>query len=193
MKAEIYVSTDIEADGPIPGPNSMLSFASAAYLPEKTLVGTFAANLKLLPEATPDPKTMEFWKQHPQAWEAARTDCRDPGEAMASYVAWLKALPGKPVFVGYPASFDFLFVYWYLMRFAGESPFSFAALDVKTFAMALLKCDYRSATKRNMPRRWFENLPPHSHVALDDAIEQGGLFCNMLRESRSDGGGGGGA
>jgi hypothetical protein len=28
---EIYVSTDIEADGPIPGPNSMLSFGSAAY------------------------------------------------------------------------------------------------------------------------------------------------------------------
>jgi hypothetical protein len=30
--AEVYVSTDIEADGPILGPHSMLSFASAAYL-----------------------------------------------------------------------------------------------------------------------------------------------------------------
>ena len=28
---EIFVSTDVEADGPIPGPNSMLSFGSAAY------------------------------------------------------------------------------------------------------------------------------------------------------------------
>jgi hypothetical protein len=28
MSAEIYVSTDVEADGPIPGPHSMLSFAS---------------------------------------------------------------------------------------------------------------------------------------------------------------------
>ena len=28
---EIYVSTDVEADGPIPGPNSMLSFGSEAY------------------------------------------------------------------------------------------------------------------------------------------------------------------
>ncbi|HEU4628043.1 MAG TPA: hypothetical protein VFS52_25035 [Steroidobacteraceae bacterium] len=183
MTSEIYVSTDIEADGPIPGPHSMLSFGSAAFLPDKTLVGTFSANLELLPEATPHPKTMEFWRQHPEAWRAARTDCREPREAMLSYVAWLKALPGKPVFVSYPASFDFLFVYWYLMRFAGESPFSFAALDVKTFAMALMKCDYRSATKRNMPKRWFDDLPPHTHVALDDAIEQGRLFCNMLRES----------
>ena len=28
---EIYISTDVEADGPIPGPHSMLSFGSAAY------------------------------------------------------------------------------------------------------------------------------------------------------------------
>lgn len=25
--SEIYISTDVEADGPIPGPHSMLSFA----------------------------------------------------------------------------------------------------------------------------------------------------------------------
>jgi hypothetical protein len=39
--AEVYVSTDIETDGPIPGPHSLLSFASAAYLADKTLVDTF--------------------------------------------------------------------------------------------------------------------------------------------------------
>ena len=41
---EIYVSTDVEADGPIPGPNSMLSFGSAAYTSGKELIGTFSAN-----------------------------------------------------------------------------------------------------------------------------------------------------
>lgn len=43
-KSEIYVSTDVEADGPIPGINSMLSFGSAAYLADKTLISTFTAN-----------------------------------------------------------------------------------------------------------------------------------------------------
>ena len=38
---EIYVSTDVETDGPIPGPYSMLSIGSAAYLPDKTLVADF--------------------------------------------------------------------------------------------------------------------------------------------------------
>jgi hypothetical protein len=94
------------------------------------------------------------------------------------------ALKGKPVFVAYPAGFDFLFVYWYLMRFVGESPFSHSALDMKTYAMALLKIGYRDSTKRNMPRDWFDKLP-HTHVALDDAIEQGALFCNMLKANRA--------
>ncbi len=130
------------------------------------------------------PKTAEFWAQNPVAWQAARSDCRAPKKAMEDYVAWLKALPGTPVFVSYPASFDFMFVYWYLMRFAGESPFSHSALDIKTFAMVLLGRDYRASTKRNMPKSWFDPLP-HTHVALDDAIEQGALFCNMLQQAKS--------
>jgi hypothetical protein len=180
--AEIYVSTDVETDGPIPGPHSMLSFASAAYLADKTLLGTFTANLQTLPGAAGHPPTMEWWSQNQAAWDATRIDPEAPETALPRYVAWLRGLPGKPVFVAYPAGFDFLFVYWYLIRFAGESPFSFSALDMKTFAMALLKCEYRAASKRNMPKRWFDPLP-HTHIALDDAIEQGALFCNMLAEA----------
>ncbi len=180
---ELYLSTDVETDGPIPGPHSMLSFASAAYRADKTLVATFSANLETLPGAAGHPETMAFWKENPAAWEACRTDLEPPETAMARYVAWIGSLEGKPVFVAYPAGFDFLFVYWYLIRFTGGSPFSHSALDVKTFAMALLRKPYRESTKRNMPRRWFDPLP-HTHVALDDAVEQGALFCNMLAESR---------
>ena len=163
----------------------MLSFASAAYRPDKTLLGTFAANLDTLPGASGHPETMAWWQKQPDAWVAARRNPQDPATAMRNYVAWLKKLPASPVFVAYPAGFDFLFVYWYLIRFTGESPFSFSALDVKTFAMALLKTEYRQSTKRNMPRRWFDPLP-HTHLALDDAIEQGALFCNMLMENVLD-------
>ncbi len=181
--SEIYVSTDVEADGTIPGVYSMLSFASAAYRADKTLLGTFSANLALLPEAQQHPDTMAFWAKEKEAFAATRVDPRDPREAMHEYVAWLDALPGKVVFVAYPAGFDFTFVYWYLMRFVGRSPFGHSALDVKTLAMALMRCDYRDAVKRRMPRRWFDPLP-HTHVALDDAVEQGALFCNMLAELR---------
>jgi hypothetical protein len=177
--AEVYISTDVEADGPIPGPHSMLSFGSAAFSAEKELLGTFTANLTTLPGAAGDPRTMEWWAGQPDAWAACRADVRDPALVMPEYVAWIKSLPGKPVFVAYPAAYDFMFVYWYLIKFAGESPFSHSALDIKTYAMALLGLEYRESVKRNMPAEWFDDLP-HTHVALDDAKGQGALFCNML-------------
>ena len=179
MPQEIYVSTDVEADGPIPGIYSLLSLGSAAYLPDKTLLGTFTVNLETLPSAIADPDTMDWWKTQPQAWNACRENLQSPEAAMKDYLAWLKRLPGKPVFVGYPAAYDFMFVYWYLIRFTGESPFSHSALDIKTYAMALLRKPYRESTKRNMPRSWFDQIP-HTHQSLDDAVEQGALFCNML-------------
>ncbi len=183
IRQEVYVSTDVEADGPIPGPHSMLSFGSAAYLADKTLVATFSANLEFLEGASPDPKTAAWWKTQPEAWKAARENPQPIEKAMKDYVQWLKKLPGSPVFVGYPASYDFMFVYWYLIRFAKESPFSHSALDIKTFAMAILKTPYRDSTKKQMPKRWFDPIP-HTHLALEDAIGQGALFCNMLKENR---------
>ena len=79
---EVYVSTDVETDGPIPGPHSMLSIGSAAFLPDKTLVSTFSANLELLPGASGDPRTMEWWRTQPVAWEDCRQDPRPPEVVM---------------------------------------------------------------------------------------------------------------
>jgi hypothetical protein len=179
---EIYVSTDIETDGPVPDLNSMLSFGSAAFLPDKTLLGTFSANLETLDGASSNPETLAWWETNPEAWEACRKDPRPPALVMPQYVSWLKDLPGAPVFVGYPAAFDFMFITYYLYRFAGESPFSYFALDIKSYAMALMKTQFQAVVKSQMPQRWFDDLP-YTHVALDDAISQGALFCNMLAEN----------
>ena len=181
MAEEIFVSTDVEADGPIPGPHSMLSFGSAAFRRSGELIATFSANLELLPGASPNPKTADWWKSQPEAWAACRKDLQSPTNAMRSYVDWLQKLPGKPVFVGYPVAYDFMFVYWYLISFVGSSPFSHSALDIKTVAMLALSRPYRDSTKKNMPKRWF-GQQPHTHVALDDAIGQGVLLCNILKE-----------
>src|SRR2546427_8258203 len=96
---ETYVSTDVETDGPIPGPHSMLSFGSAAYRADKTLVSTFSANLETLPGAAGAPDTMAWWRTQPEAWRACRSNLRAPEQAMRDYLAWLKQLPGRPVFV----------------------------------------------------------------------------------------------
>jgi len=48
--------------------------------------------------------------------------------------------------------------------------------------MVMLKKDYLKSGKKDLPERWFSNAP-HTHSALDDAIEQGYLFCNMQIEN----------
>lgn len=158
----------------------MLSIGSAAFTADKELLGTFSANLATLPDATTDPKTSAWWATQPVAWAACRQNLESPSAAMQRYLAWLKSLPGKPVFVAYPSAFDFPFVYWYLMEFTAENPFGYSVIDIKTYAMALLRRPYRASGKSSMPAEWIDPVP-HMHVALDDAIEQGRLFCNMLK------------
>ncbi|MBD3245581.1 MAG: exonuclease [Candidatus Omnitrophica bacterium] len=162
----------------------MLSLGSAAFTAGKELVSTFSVNLAELPGAGQDPDTMQWWKSRTKAWEEARKNPQDPEKAMNEYVQWIHSLPGKPVFVAYPASFDFLFVLWYLMKFTGESPFSYVALDVKSYAAAVLKMPFLKVTKSTMPKEWFDQNRK-THVALDDAIEQGQLFCNMLAKNKA--------
>ena len=180
---EIYVSTDVEADGPIPGPHSMLSIGSAAFLESGELLGTFSANLLILEGATVDLATMEWWSREPEAWKKTREGAREPRIVMLEYAEWLKTLPGRVVFVGYPVAYDFMWVYWYLMKFVGASPFSHSALDIKTLAMAAMGTGFRETTKGRMPSHWF-GPEAHTHVAVEDAIGQGVLFCNVLKAVR---------
>ena len=184
---EVYVSVDIETDGPIPGPHSMLSLGAAALTRDGKMLSTFTRNLELLPGAEMHPKTRKFWDRNLEAYAATRSDLVSPEVAMRDFVLWSEVFPEEldlaPVFVGYPAGFDFTFMYWYMMKFVGRSPYSFSALDMKSYAMAKLdKFSFRGTTKRTMPGKWFQGLPKHTHVAIDDAIEQGQLFINMLKD-----------
>jgi hypothetical protein len=180
MTQEIYVSTDVETNGPVAGKHSMLSIGSAAYLADKTLLSTFSANLETVPGLGADDNTAAWWATQPEAWAACRSNLETPRIAMIRYLAWLQALPGRLVLVAYPAAFDFPFVYWYLTQYAGANPFGYSVIDVKTYAMAMLRKPYRACGKQSMPADWFDPVS-HTHVALDDALEQGSLFCNMLK------------
>jgi len=164
----------------------MLSLGSAVFDPSWKIIEEFEVNLKTLPGAKEDKETMEWWKTEPKAWEYCRRNQVEPRLAMTSYLAHLKQISNTHqkdlVCIAYPVTFDFMFVYWYLIKFTGESPFSFSGLDIKTMAMLLMKSSYKEVSKKSMPRRWFVNAEEHSHTPLQDAKAQGRLFCNMLNE-----------
>jgi len=182
---ELYVSVDIEADGPCPGLFSMLSFAMAAFTIEKQLVGTFTRNLFPLEGARSDERTMTWWStpQNIEAYRKSRESQVQPRAAMSECRDWLNAMKrfGRPILCGAPSGFDFTFVYYYFQRELGESPVGFASLDLRSYAAAVLKRQYRQVGKNSFPPEWIDDGLPHTHVALDDAIEQGCILINMLR------------
>lgn len=189
MQEPIYVSVDVETDGPIPGENSLMSIGAAAYdvhIPNPYQpIQTFEATLLPLPNAKPDRDTLAWWKapERAEAYAAATHNARPPEVVIRDFTQWLKGLPRKPVFVGYPAGFDFTFVHWYNEKFAPPDPFGFSGIDLKTMAMIAMKVPYPEATKKNMPKDWFKDpygkAPRHTHKALDDALGQGILFLRL--------------
>lgn len=186
--SELYFSIDIEADGPIPAHYSMLSFGCAAFDNKGTLLDTFSANVEPLPDAKEHPDTMAWWATQPEAWAACHTNVIKCNDAMKEFVAWVEILckdhKAKPVAIGFPMGYDWMWMYWYLIAFVGYSPFSFSALDIKTAAAIILDIDYRRAIKRNFPKRWFGKTP-HTHVGVEDAIGQGEMFFNMLKDNKN--------
>ncbi|MFD5557697.1 exonuclease [Streptomyces sp. NPDC127068] len=189
-KSEFYVSADVEADGPIPGPFSMSSFGlavagvhdGAGFRALDPAERTFYAELKPISDAY-DPEALAVG-----GLDRGRLtrEGQDPARAMNAAAAWLAAaadeLAATPVFVAYPLGYDWMWLYWYFMRFAdGGSPFGHSrCLDLKTLYAAKAEVAISGATKRSMPSHLLSSRP-HTHHALDDAIEQGELFQNLMR------------
>jgi len=206
---EIYISVDIEATGPIPGKYSMSSigaFAAGALLKDGSYIkfdheDSSKVFYKELKPISPDfieeaikVGVLDGYEDHllekglpdtggfRHSW--MQSHGVDPREAMLEFSEWCKNISEEHnaavVFTAYPLSFDWMFVYWYLVNFDVESPFGFSrTLDVKSLFMAKSKKPLINSTKRYMPKNLFSKLP-HTHRADDDAIEQGILAMNIL-------------
>jgi hypothetical protein len=186
-RPDVYISADVEADGPVPGPYSMLSFGLC-------VAGRFdGTNFEAA-----DPEANTFYVElqpisddfEPDALAVAgldrdrlRAEGESPEQAMDRATAWVAEVVGdhRPVLVGYPLEFDWMFLYWYFRRFAAAgSPFGHSsALDMKTMYTVKAKVVLAKATKRHMPKALLSTRP-HTHNALDDAIEQAEMFANLF-------------
>lgn len=106
-----------------------------------------------------------------------------PAQAMEEAADWVRSESDglRPVLVAYPVAFDWSFLYWYFQQFTKDgSPFGHSScLDIRTLYQAVTGAVFDRSSKAAMPR---ELLPsaPHTHNALDDAVEQGELFANLM-------------
>ena len=181
--SEIYVSVDIETDGPSPGKHSLMSIGAAAFVRGVAIPkATFEINLQPEPGAVQDPDTMAWWaSQDPKVYAHATQNALPAQEAIAQFVDWVKRLPGSPVLVTYP-TWDAAWLTYYIGKYhEGKNPFGIGSLDIKSLAMGALNvATFKGTTKKAFPREWFMGTPHHSHEALQDAIGQGMLLVRIL-------------
>jgi len=185
---DVYFSADVETDGPIPGPFSMLSFAlvyagafdGKHFAPPQDYKRTFYRELKPISE-----------NFQPEALRVNGLD-RDrllregeaPELAMTQACRWIRSITddAKPVLVAYPLSFDWAWLYWYFVRFSVEgSPFNHSlCFDMKTAYAVKAGVPISEAGRSKL----LPSLRPqrkHTHHALEDAVEQAEIFTKIFQ------------
>jgi hypothetical protein len=173
--AEVYVSVDIEADGPIPGRYSMLSLGACVVgRPDESFYAELA------------PISDEFVPEALAVSGLNREDLMLRGMsargAMERFDAWLEGIEGRPVFCSF-STWDWSFVYWYLIRELGRSPFGHSSLDIKSLLMGRFGLGWRGTSKGRLAKSHpdlLAGLPPHTHDALEDAREQAELLRRVF-------------
>jgi DNA polymerase III epsilon subunit-like protein len=175
-----YISVDVETSGPNPSQYSLLSIGACTLTePQHTFyVELQPVNSNFVPEAV-----------EVSGLSLARLaeSGLPPRQALDRFETWLQTTlpPGtRPIFVGFNAPFDWMFINDYFHRFVEHNPFGHKALDLKAFYMALKKVTWKQTSLRDVS----QNYPiPHSltHNALQDAIDQAEIFKKMLTEISS--------
>ena len=181
---ELLVSVDVETDGPIPSDYSMISIGAC----------TLDLNLEFYSEIKPISKSFV-----PEALQVSGLDReylvkhgKDPYEVMRNLAEWLKDITepinARPVFVGWNAPFDWMFVNWYFHKFYGANPFGWCGWDGKAYYAGLTKNTvWSSVNKKSVKKKGFlSDEFPHTHNALEDAKEQAVLFSRLLSYAGSN-------
>jgi hypothetical protein len=185
--SDIYFSADVETDGPIPGPYSILSFALV-----------YAGSFDGLNFKRPEKYDRVFYRELKPISNSFQEEAmavngldRDrlclegitPQQAMTEAFQWIMANAGgaKPVLVAYPLSFDWTWLYWYFIQFCRDgSPFDYSrCFDIKT-AVAVKAGIPISEAGRSRLDSTLSSKRQHTHHAVDDAIEQAEIFANVF-------------
>jgi DNA polymerase III epsilon subunit-like protein len=175
-RPEVLISIDVEASGPSPGTGSLLSIG-ACLVSDPGIA--FYREIRPIPGLPWDRAAERVHKLRKADLER---DGQHPEVAMAEFADWVEQVAdgGQPVFVGFNAPFDWMYVADYLHRFVGRNPFGYSALDLKAVYLGRHGVGrWAETTKEHVSTR--HPVPGrHTHNALDDARRQALLARSIL-------------
>lgn len=186
-RVDAYFSADVETDGPIPGPYSILSFAIvyAGSFDGRQFVRPANYERVFYKELRPisDDFQQEALDVNKLDREKLRLQGDSPEGAMSDAFQWVNDIAGKskPVLVAYPLSFDWTWLYWYFIRFCKDgSPFDYSrCFDIKTALAVKARIPIAEAGRSRLDAS-LSSARLHTHHAIDDAIEQAEIFANIF-------------
>jgi len=149
-----YIMVDVEADGPIPGDYSMISFG--AMIVEPSLSKTFYMQLKPI-SGQWIPAALEisgFTREQTLTFE-------EPQSVMEKFALWIEAeSSGRAFFISDNNGFDWQFINWYFHHFCGKNPFGHTSSNLGSLYKGVVKDTFVN----------FKHLrkTAHTHHALDD-------------------------
>ncbi len=159
-----FFSVDIEADGPAPGPYSMLSAGFVAV--RAGLTDRFYCELKpISPNSVPDALAVSGLDR-----DGLVGDGEDPDAAMTRLRDFVRETTvGRPTFISDNPGFDFSFVNYYLHVFnaAGvedPNPFGHSSRRIGDLWAGLAGDASKGSDWKSMRQT------SHTHNALDDAV-----------------------
>ena len=176
--AECFISVDVETGGATPADYALLSIG--ACLVDDPDESTFYVELQ------PEDKrsTQEALEVSKLSIDILKTMGEPPVDALRHFADWVaEVVPEghRPIFVGFNAPFDWMFVADYFERYLGRNPFGYTALDIKAFAMGRLGGTWAETSMSVLGPKYLSGRPL-AHHALSDAQDQAALFRAISAE-----------
>lgn len=158
MSKHLWISTDVEADGPCPGLYSMVSFG--AVVVEDSLNRTFYGETAPI-SSNWIPKALAvsgFTREQHEKFQP-------PDVAMVKFGQWLDSLGAdRFVLVSDNNQFDGQFINYYFHRFCGINPFGFSSRRLSDIYSGLTKSAF---TQNDWKKKYRKTR--HSHFPVYDA------------------------
>ena len=148
---------DVEADGPVPGLYSMVSFG--AVLLDKDLKTTFYGKCRPIPGADWKPEALEI-SGHSREEVLTFPHAK---KTMTEFAQWIKENnKGRPVFWADNNGFDFAMINYYFHAYLGDNPFGWSSQNINSLYKGIENNMY--ASFRHLRRT------KHTHHPVDDAM-----------------------
>lgn len=172
IQNNMYISVDVETDGPYPSVNdgySMVSFG--AIVIDEKLDKTFYGKLKPISKLW-NPKALSisgFSREETLIFE-------EPQKVMEDFEKWIirnKKNNTRPMFLADNNGFDWMFINYYFHRFLGRNPFGYSSQNINSLYKGLVKDMSKNFAYL---RKTF-----HSHNPVDDARGNAEAFLEMRK------------